>query len=256
MGVCLTMSAAPTVSLLHRCLAAKADTALAAFVWTLAFAACADVLVMPWEVPAAAACLAWLMSVIPARQETEHPPSPVTAIPAVLLAVLTYTGLPSYLLPFFFPSFLFHVLTRFFRRPLLRDFGNLAAVAMVCAAPAAAYSFEATPFGLPQNPAVWLLAGVLWVQAHAHRATEPLSRTAHLCGIAALLAVGITLAMEGDSTQQVVALTLAATLLLNELSAYAVQRFRPSLLPLATSPVVTALPAAAVFFLLRTPCLL
>lgn len=255
MGVCLTMSAAPTVSLLHRCLAIKADVALAAFVWTLAFSACNDVLLLPWEAPAAAACLAWLMSVIHARQETERLPSPITAIPAVGLVVLTYAGLSSYLLPFFFPAFLFHFATRFFRNPRLRAFGNLGAVSMACAAPAAGYSFEAAPFSLPQNPAVWILAGMLWVQSHAHRSTEPLGRTAHLCCTAALLALCIALAVEGDSTQQALAVTLSATLVLNELFAYAVQRFRPALLPLAASPLSSALPAAVIYLLLGTPSL-
>lgn len=233
----------------------KAAVALAAFVWTLAFSACNDVLLLPWEVPAAAACLAWLMSVIHARQETERPPSPVTMLPAVGLAVLTYTGLSSYLLPFFFPAFLFHFATRFFRNPRLRSFGNLGAVSMACAAPAAGYSFEAAPFSLPQNPAVWILAGVLWVQSHAHRATEPLDRTAHLCCTAALLALCIALAVEGDSTQQALAVTLSSTLVLNELFAYAVQRFRPALLPLAASPLSSALPAAVIYLLLGTPSL-
>lgn len=251
MGVCLTMSTAPTVSLLHRCLAAKADTALAALAWTLTFAACTDVLVMPWEVPAAAACLAWLMSLIHACRQHSCPPAPVTLLPAAGLVVLAYTGLPSYLLPFFFPAFLLHVLTRFVRRPLLRDFGNHAAVALVCAAPAAGYSFEATPFDLPQNPAVWLLAGVIWVRPH--RTTGDLIRKARPVCTAVLMAACIGIVLVGNSSQQAMTLPISATLVLNEIAAYAVRRFRPTLLPLAESVLVSVLPATATYLLFFTP---
>lgn len=250
------MSVPPILSLVNRSLETKADVALAAFAWVLAFASCTDVLVLTWEVPTAAACLAWLMSLIHARQETVRTTSAITILPAVGLAVLAYTELSSYLLSFFFPAFLFHCVTRFFRRVRLRDLGNHAAVAMVCAAPAAGYSFETTPFGLPQNPAVWLLAGVLWVQSYAHRATEPLNRTAHLCCTAALLAVGIALAAAGDSSQKALALTLSATLVLNEISTYAAKRFRPALLPPAASPLSSTLPAIVVYLLHGTPSLI
>lgn len=234
----------PLLSWCKVCLDSKTDFALAAFGWALFFSTATEVVLLPWEAPAAAACMAWLMSVINTRQQSGRPLSPIAALPAVGLALLTYTGLSSYLLSFFFPAFLLHFLTRFFHRPFLRDFGNLAAIALSSAAPAYAYSFEISSVLMVGQPLIWMAVPAMglqdsttFVNNQAKIGNKPGNLRIFL--ISAIIGIGgYSLWNEEEST---FTLILLGSVLISQLILYAAKHFAPSLQQYATSPLWPAL---------------
>lgn len=208
---------------------------------------------MPWEAPAAAACMAWMMRFFQHRHERKDIPIVWHLLPTGGLLFLATRGLSPYELPYFFPAFAAHFcLTVFVKTPQFHPPGQSISMAFCCAAPAAAYSFDMSLLSLLVYPPVWLLAALLWQQREIEADTggkrwQPLA----FC-IVLMLIGGIYLICFGNESESSLAILLLTALPFTWLGYLISKRFCPALTPLAASPLLSALSVLLIAWVLNT----
>lgn len=219
----------------------KVLTAVCTFCWAIVLSVGMGVLIMPWELPAAAACTAWMMRFVRHRRERNDIPLVWHLLPTCGLLFLATRGLSPYELPYFFPAFAAHFcLTFFIKTPPFRRMGQSISMAFCCAAPAAAYSFDMSLFSQLVYPPVWLLAALLWLQGEIEADTSGLRWQPLAFCIVLMLICGTYLICFGNESESCSALLLMTALMLTLLGYLIGKRFCPALTPLAASPLLSA----------------
>ena len=229
----------------------RSDNAVAALCWAVAFATCMGVLLIPCAHLITTAAVVWLMNLIRAYREKEAPPSPWCLLPCMGLLIGAAPWCTDYLLILLTPAVFIYALSLVFKSPALRHTLHDAAVVLACAAPAAAHSFEITPFSLFSYTPVWLVVVLMWVQrVTADEGCQKVQklRWKPFIGFLVLMFGCVKVIYEGYHDESCFAVSVIASAILIQGALLAGRRFIPSLQPLVTSPLLLALPPTLLFF--------